>query len=72
MCGCNFGNDGMLNYMDDSGSVNELLPEYSSLVTTVMYSSTVLTHEAAGDLDFQTNSISTEDIITAAHLFYTV
>ncbi|OXB54024.1 hypothetical protein ASZ78_006150 [Callipepla squamata] len=72
--GNSFGNYEMLDYTDDNGSVNELLEEYSPLATTVTHSCTILTREPADDYpDFQANSISTnKEIITAAHLFYTI
>ncbi|NXI70102.1 C3AR protein, partial [Anseranas semipalmata] len=71
-CGYSFGYDEMLDYMDDSGSVTELLEEYSPLVPTITYASTIFTHQPADDYpDFQAKSITiNKDIITAAHPFY--
>ncbi|NXK50751.1 C3AR protein, partial [Chauna torquata] len=71
-CGYNFGDDKMLDYRNDSGPVTELLEEYSPLVPTITYASTIFTDQSADDYpDFQTKSVSTnKDIITVARLFY--
>ncbi|XP_062427157.1 C3a anaphylatoxin chemotactic receptor [Rhea pennata] len=68
-CGYNFGHDKMLDYMDDNGSVNELL-EYSSLIPAGTYDDTIFIHQPVDDYPgFQTESISTnEDIITTSHI----
>lgn len=71
-CGYNFGDNEMLDYMDDSDLITKLLEENSPLVPTVMYASTVFTHQPADNYPgFQAKSITTnKDATTAAHLFY--
>ncbi|NXL89086.1 C3AR protein, partial [Alectura lathami] len=68
-CGYNFGDDDMLDYMDGSGPVTELLEEYSPLVPTTMYGNAVFTHQSADTYpDFQAKTISiNKDIVTAVH-----
>ncbi|XP_065597170.1 C3a anaphylatoxin chemotactic receptor-like isoform X1 [Cyrtonyx montezumae] len=69
-CGYNFGDYEILDYMDDSYPVTELLDKYSPLVPAVTYASSIFAHQPTENYpDFQANSISTnKHIIAAAHL----
>ncbi|NXA52175.1 C3AR protein, partial [Nothocercus julius] len=71
-CGYNFGDDKMLDYMDNNGLANEPLEEYSPLIPTSTYDHTIFLHQPAGEFpDFHTESISaSKDTITASHTRY--
>lgn len=70
-CGYNFGDNEMLDYMDDIDPITKLLEENSTLVPTIMYASTIFTHQPADNYpDFQAKSITNKDATTAAHHLY--
>ncbi|NWI12322.1 C3AR protein, partial [Crypturellus soui] len=71
-CGYNFGDNIMLDYMDNDGLANESLEEYLPLIPTGTYDHTISLHQPVdGFPDLQTESISTKkDTIATSHTHY--
>ncbi|NWX90988.1 C3AR protein, partial [Nothoprocta ornata] len=71
-CGYSFGDDKMLDYMDNNGFAKEVLEESSPLVPTGTYDRTIFLHRPVDDFpDFQTENTPTDkDTGTASHIGY--
>ncbi|KAM8819932.1 C3AR protein, partial [Eudromia elegans] len=69
-CGYNFGDDKILDYMDNNGFAKALLEDYSPSMPTGTYDHTIFLHQPADDFpDFQTESKPpNKDTVTASHI----